>query len=226
MPGLGDVLVFYAPPLVIARLLRHFAADEPLTAAALAPYVLTFAGLWLTGEIIWRVAVVLLARAEIRGMEALYIEAMDELLAKDLAFFHDNFAGSLTKRALGYARRFEDVFDVMSFQVIANAIPLAFVSVVLWSYSPLLIIALLGMLAADVRDDLSAHPAAAPARGHPRGRVQPAGWTRRRFDRQRRSGARVCPRKPTRRRFTRATSATSARRRSSRGTTRTFASIR
>ncbi len=146
MPGLGDVLVFYAPPLVIARLLRHFAADEPLTAAALVPYVLTFAGLWLTGEIIWRAAVVLLARAEIRGMEALYIEAMDELLAKDLAFFHDNFAGSLTKRALGYARRFEDVMDVMSFQVIANAIPLAFVSVVLWSYSPLLIIALLGML--------------------------------------------------------------------------------
>ena len=146
MPGLGDVLVFYAPPLVIARLLRHFAAEEPLTAAALAPYVLTFAGLWLTGEIIWRAAVVLLARAEIRGMEALYIEAMDELLAKDLAFFHDNFAGSLTKRALGYARRFEDVMDVMSFQVIANAIPLAFVSIVLWSYSPLLIIALLGML--------------------------------------------------------------------------------
>ena len=146
MPGLGDVLVFYAPPLVIARLLRHFAADEPLTAAALAPYVLIFAGLWLAGEIIWRVAVVLLARAEIRGMEALYIEAMDELLAKDLAFFHDNFAGSLTKRALGYARRFEDVMDVMSFQVIANVIPLAFVSVVLWSYSPLLILTLLGML--------------------------------------------------------------------------------
>ena len=39
---------------------------------------------------------------------------MDELLAKDLAFFHNNYAGSLTKRALGYARRFEDVFDVMS----------------------------------------------------------------------------------------------------------------
>ena len=47
-------------------------------------------------------------------MEALYIEAMDELLAKDLSFFQDNFAGSLTKRALGYARRFEDVFDVLS----------------------------------------------------------------------------------------------------------------
>ena len=148
LPGIGDVLVFYAPPLVVARLLGQFARDERLTAAELAPYVLTFAGLWLAGEIIWRIAAVLLARAEVRGMEALYVEAMDELLAKDLAFFQDNFAGSLTKRALGYARRYEDVFDVMSFQVIANAIPLTFVTIVLWTYSPLLVVALLGMLAA------------------------------------------------------------------------------
>src|SRR4029077_10649645 len=114
-----------------------------LSARQLTPYVLTIAGLWLTGEVIWRCAAALIARAEIRGMEALYIEAMDELLAKDLSFFQDNFSGSLTKRALGYARRFEDVFDVFCFQVIASAIPLVFVSVVLWRYSPLLIITLL-----------------------------------------------------------------------------------
>src|SRR5262249_49817710 len=56
------------------------------------------------------------------------------------------YAGSLTKRALGYARRFEDVFDVMSFQVIANTLPLGFVAVVLWRYSPFLILTLVGML--------------------------------------------------------------------------------
>ena len=148
LPGIGDVLVFYAPPLVIARLLSAFARNERLSAAQLTPYVLTFAGLWLAGEVLWRIAASFIARAEIRGMEALYIEAMDELLAKDLAFFQDNFAGSLTKRALGYARRFEDVFDVFCFQVIANSIPLAFVTVVLWRYSPLLIVTLLGMLGA------------------------------------------------------------------------------
>src|SRR5687768_11789838 len=75
LPGIGDVLVFYAPPLVVARLLGQFARDERLTPAELAPYVLTFAGLWLAGEVIWRVAAVLLARAEVRGMEALYVEA-------------------------------------------------------------------------------------------------------------------------------------------------------
>jgi len=147
LPGIGDVFVFYAPPLVVARLLGAVAHDEALTMASLAPYVVTFAALWFAGEVVWRGAEALIARAEIRGIESLYIEAMDELLAKDLVFFHDNFAGSLTKRTLGYARRFEDVFDVLAFQVVAKVVPLAFVTVVLWRYSPLLIVVLLGMLA-------------------------------------------------------------------------------
>ena len=104
LPGFARILDAYAPPLVVARLLGAFARQERLTAGELAPYVLAFAGVWLLGEVLWRIALVLVTRAEIRGLEALYVEAMDELLAKDLAFFQDNFAGSLTKRALGYAR--------------------------------------------------------------------------------------------------------------------------
>ena len=146
LPGLGDVFVFYAPALVVARLLGAFARGEPLTATELTPYVLVFAALWLTGEVIWRVAEALIARSEIRAIESLYVEAMEELLAKDLAFFQDNFAGSSTKRSLGYARRFEDVFDVLAFQVVAKVLPLAFVAVVLWRFSPLLIVVLLGMM--------------------------------------------------------------------------------
>ena len=150
LPGIGDVLVFYAPPLVVARLLGAVARDQAVTLGTLMPYVLTFTALWFAGEAVWRVAEALIARAEIRGIESLYIEAMDELLAKDLAFFHDNFAGSLTKRTLGYARRFEDVFDVLAFQVIAKILPLVFVTVVLWRYSPLLVLVLLGMLSITV----------------------------------------------------------------------------
>jgi ATP-binding cassette, subfamily B, bacterial len=147
LPGIGDLLIFYAPPLVIARLLGAFARNETLSAAELTPYVLAMTGCWLAGEAVWRVAGFLIARTEIRGMEALYVEAMRELLAKDLQFFQSNYAGSLTKRALGFARRFEDVFDVLSFSLVANTLPLCFVIVILWSYSPLLIATLLGMLA-------------------------------------------------------------------------------
>jgi ATP-binding cassette subfamily B protein len=100
--------------------------------------------------VIWRAAVALISRVEIRGMEALYLEAMDELLAKDLRFFQENFSGSLTKRALGYARRFEDVFDVLSFQLAPAALSLTFAGVVLWSYSPWLIVVLVAMLTATL----------------------------------------------------------------------------
>jgi ATP-binding cassette subfamily B protein len=150
LPAIGDILTYYGPPLVIARLLGRFARSEPLTAADLTPYVFTFAGLWLGGQVAWRFAVACISRVEIHGIKALYLEAMDELLAKDLAFFQNNYAGSLTKRALGYALRFENVFDVLSFQVASTMLPLAFVSVVLWSYSPWLIAVLLGMLTATV----------------------------------------------------------------------------
>ena len=146
LPGIGDILVFYAPPLVVARLLEAFARDERLSARRASLFVLAFAGLWLVGEALWRIAAPFIARAEIRSMEALYVEAMDELLAKDLAFFQDNYAGSLTKRALGYARRFEDVFDTMCFLVVPKVLPFVFVAFVLWRYSPVLILVLAGML--------------------------------------------------------------------------------
>src|SRR5687768_8965448 len=150
LPGIGDVLVFYAPPLVVARLLGAVSRDDALTIGMFAPYVLTFTALWFAGEVVWRGAEALIARAEISGIQSLYVEAMDELLAKDVALFHDNFAGSLTKRALGYARRFEDVFDVLCFSVSANLLSLAFAGVVLWAYSPLLVLGLLGMMSATL----------------------------------------------------------------------------
>jgi ATP-binding cassette subfamily B protein len=114
------------------------------------PYVLAFAGLWIAGQICWRIAVALIIRVEVRGLESLYLEAMHELLAKDVAFFQDNYAGSLTKRALGFARRFEDVFDVVAFQLAGTVLPLFFVAAVLWAYSPWLIVVLVGMLALTV----------------------------------------------------------------------------
>jgi ATP-binding cassette subfamily B protein len=139
-------MTYHAPPLVIAELLGRVARNESLTTRDLAPYVGMFAALWIGGQVCWRVAIALITRVEIRGLEALYIGAMDELLAKDLAFFQNNYAGSLTKRALGYARRFEDVFDVTAFQLAPTVLPLGFVSVVLWTYSPWLVAVMLAML--------------------------------------------------------------------------------
>src|SRR4051794_20467434 len=56
LPALGDVLTYYAPPLVVARLLAAFARTPEIAMADLTPYILAFAALWLSGQVIWRVA--------------------------------------------------------------------------------------------------------------------------------------------------------------------------
>ena len=146
LPGIGNIFVHYVPALAIAHLLGTLAHDSQAPVDELATPVLLLAGAWLGGELLWRLAGWLLSRLEYHAIRALYIEAMDELFAKDVSFFHNNFAGSLTKRALGYARRFEDLFDVCAFSIVGNLLPLAFVIVVLAQFSPWLILVLLSML--------------------------------------------------------------------------------
>jgi ATP-binding cassette, subfamily B, bacterial len=146
LPGVGNIFVHYVPALAIAHVLAILARDSQASAGELATPVVMLAVAWLGGEAIWRVAGLLVSRLEYHAMGALYIEAMDDLFTKDAGFFHNNFAGSLTKRVLGYARRFEDVFDVFAFSIGGNLLPLVFTLVVLAQFSGWLIVVLLSML--------------------------------------------------------------------------------
>ena len=147
LPALGNICLQYLPPLAVAALVARIVAGEPLDAGLVAPYVVGFAAAMLTGQVCWRAGIHLLNRADAYGMEQLYIDGMDELLAKDAAFFHENFAGSLTKRVLTFASQYEDFVDTLAFQIVANLLPLAFASVVLWQFDPLLVLVMLGMIA-------------------------------------------------------------------------------
>ena len=81
LPAIGDVLVFYIPPLIVAKLLSAFARNDQLSAGSLVPFVLAFTGVWLSGEVVWRIAAPFVARAEIRAidMEASISRAMTSL---------------------------------------------------------------------------------------------------------------------------------------------------
>ncbi len=146
LPALGNVCLAYLAPLAVAGLIGHLAAGGDGSIGALLPYVLGFGGLLLAGEVLWRVGLHFLNRTDARGIERLGVIGMDELLVKDTAFFHDNFAGSLTKRVLGYSSRFEDFVDTLTFSIMAKLVPLIFASVVLWRYHPLLVVVLLGLI--------------------------------------------------------------------------------
>ena len=146
LPGLGTILNSYVPPLIIAALISKYGSHHPTLHQIVWPYLWLFAGAWLLGEIIWRFSFFCLNRTDSTAMRDLYIEAMDELIQKDLGFFHDNFAGSLTKKAIGYGKGFENFMDTLSQSVVSNIIPITFAVIILWRFSPWLVAALLGLL--------------------------------------------------------------------------------
>src|SRR5262245_22343869 len=82
LPRIGQILIFYAPPLIIARVLGEFASNARTGLRELIPYVLAFTGVWLTGEAISQIAGFLLARADIRGLEEMSVEAVYALFEK------------------------------------------------------------------------------------------------------------------------------------------------
>src|SRR6476469_9661052 len=147
LPALGNTCIFYIAPLIVAHLVGRLAGPGLAGIGAAMPYVLGFAGVLLFAEVAWRIGIHCLNRLDGRGIENLYVIGMDELLAKDAAFFHDNFAGSLTKRVLSFASRFEEFVDTMAFSVVAKIVPLLVASVVLWQYDPMLVVVLVSLIA-------------------------------------------------------------------------------
>ena len=147
LPALGNTCIFYIAPLIVAELVGRLAGHGSIGIGAAMPYVLGFAGVLFFAEIVWRIGIHCLNRLDGRGIENLYVIGMDELLAKDAAFFHDNFAGSLTKRVLSFASRFEDFTDNLVFNIVGSLVPLVFASVVLWRYDPWLVAGLIGLIA-------------------------------------------------------------------------------
>ncbi len=145
LPAIGSIFVFYIPPIIVAKILDIFDKNASPSMEQLLPYLLLFGTVWLVGEILWRIGIHLTIRAETRSMEQLNNQGMEYLFQKDIAFFHNNFAGALTKRVVGYARNFEGFTDVLMFSVVPNIFAFLFASVVLWQFSPWLVLILLGL---------------------------------------------------------------------------------
>ncbi|MFF0539782.1 ABC transporter ATP-binding protein [Streptomyces coelicoflavus] len=150
LPAVGNIGIRYVAPLLIAKLAGQAADGDGLALGPALPYVLGFGVTLLLAEGLWRVGQHCLNRVDALGMEHLYVRGMDELLAKDAAFFHDNFAGSLTKRVLSFGKRFEDFVDTVTYRIVGSLVPLLFGAVVLWSYEPMLVVGLFAMIALTV----------------------------------------------------------------------------
>ncbi|MEI6057923.1 MAG: ABC transporter ATP-binding protein [bacterium] len=138
LPPVGTILVFFIPPLIVARLVNVFIAQGHVSLDVAVNYIVLFGVLWLTGEILWRVGMHFLIKLETEGINRLTKDSFRRLIERDYDFYTNNFVGSLTKKALAYARGFETFTDTVSFNIITNMFPILFAVIVLWHYSPLI----------------------------------------------------------------------------------------
>ena len=146
LPGLGMILITYIPTLIVASVITKFSTETP-SLKLIMPYLLLFAGVWMLGELLWRIAIHLLNINDSKGIKQLYVNGLDELLRKDIGFFHNNFAGSLTKKTIGYAKNYELFSDTLAFNIFANILPIFFAVIVLWHFTPWLVFILLTRMA-------------------------------------------------------------------------------
>ena len=136
LPAIGVILVFFVPPLIVARLINIFVEQGEISTNTAGSYVLLFGGLWLLGEVFWRIGMNSLIKVETKGINSLSRTAFRRLTERDYDFYTDNFVGSLTKKALAFARSFETLTDTLVFNVVTQILPIIFAVIVLWRYSP------------------------------------------------------------------------------------------
>lgn len=154
LPGIGTVLALFAPALIVSAMLSHYQEFGAIDQQSLLRYIALFSVVWFSGEMLWRASEWFNARGQYRSLKNLYLQALDELLMQDISFFNNNFAGSLTKRALDYARNFEDFADKLGKNLFNLIIAFLFSFVVLWQFSPWISFALIVCFAITLRGSL------------------------------------------------------------------------
>lgn len=147
VPAIGNIFVFFIPPLIVGKLVNLFAGDAPVNQSEVGMYIVLFALSWLFGEVLWRIGMHYVIYIEEKGLNRLAKAAFTRLTERDYDFYTNNFVGSLTKKALAFGRSFEIFTDVLSFNVVTHLFPVAFAAVILWNYSPWIPIALLACVA-------------------------------------------------------------------------------
>ncbi|MDE1919269.1 MAG: ABC transporter ATP-binding protein [Patescibacteria group bacterium] len=135
LPAIGNIFVFFAPPLIIAHLVNMLAAGDKVSLTSVGPYIALFAGLWLFGEVLWRFGMYFLAKVEAAGMNELGNISFRQLVNRDYDFYTNNFVGSLTKKATSFFRHFETLTDTFVFNIVSNLLSLTFAVIVLSRYS-------------------------------------------------------------------------------------------
>lgn len=71
MPAIGSIFVFFIPPLIIAKIIDIFVAQNEITLNLTYGYIALFGGAWLAGEIFWRIGLHFAIKLQATGINNL-----------------------------------------------------------------------------------------------------------------------------------------------------------
>lgn len=138
VPPIGNIFIFFVPPLIVAKIIDIFVAQGTISLGAVSNYIILFGILWLLGEMLWRLGMQTLVYLSAYGKTELSHLSLKLLAEREYDFYTTNFVGSLTKKSLGFAQNFERLTDTLCFNVLSDLIPTIFAVIVLWRYSPVI----------------------------------------------------------------------------------------
>lgn len=147
LPAFGTILVFFVPPLILAKIVDIFISHNTVALSLVTNYIVLFTVLWLIGEGFWRIGMHYLIRLEANGIKSLSRLSFTRLLGREYSFYANNFVGSLTNKSSTYMNAFITVTDTMYYNIVTNIFTLLFATIVLWKYSPIIPIILLVSIA-------------------------------------------------------------------------------
>jgi len=144
-PAVGSILIFFIPPLIVARLVDIYTETKTIPQDTLIHNALLFGGSWFIGELLWRLGMNSMIKLQGSSMAELYKNALHQLLSKEYGFYSNNFVGSLTKKAAAYTFSFEAFTNTIYWSLSSNIFPIIFATIVLWRYSSTIALTLLGL---------------------------------------------------------------------------------
>ncbi len=146
LPAIGTILVFFIPPLILAKIVDQFIAQGTISLTSTLHFVILFAGSWLLGEILWRVGTFFVVKIKSSSITDLHGKAFQTLTGREYSFYADNFVGSLSNKVGAYSVGFYTVTDILYSNLSVNLFTITFASIVLWQYSPVISIILVGCI--------------------------------------------------------------------------------
>jgi ATP-binding cassette, subfamily B, bacterial len=128
---LARILSDMAAPYVLSLIINRISAPSRPSLHSMVWYGVAFFGLPIFGEVLWRVTIFCLNRAEAYGMKQIAEETFADLMSRSHDFHANNFAGALVAKANRFTNSFEPLFDTLVFNILGTLSSVGFGLIVL-----------------------------------------------------------------------------------------------